>query len=251
MLALLRAMQWDKMPADLTRTRARLEAMRLAWRDRLTLLGDPDHASVPLTKLLSEDYAAECAEQILASVKKGRIPDHGLTAHAQGGTLSFSACDKHGNFAALTLTHGNGFGAQITVDGLGLTLGHGMSRFDTHPEHPNAPGPGKRPLNNMVPTIVTRGGRPIMAVGGRGGRKIPNALLEMLTQVLVEGKSFAAAMDAPRVHTEGTAALEFQKEWPAEETEALAKAGYTVKTGGSATLSAVAAENGRMLAAMR
>jgi gamma-glutamyltranspeptidase/glutathione hydrolase len=251
MLSVLRAMEWHKLPKDVARTHARLEAMRLAWRDRVTLLGDPGCADVPQAKLLSDDYARECADRILAAVKQGHILDHKLKANPQDGTLSFSACDKHGNFAALTLTHGNAFGAQITIDGLGLTLGHGMSRFDTNPAHPNAPGPGKRPLNNMVPTILTRGGTPIVAVGGRGGRRIPNALFEFLTQFLIEGKSFAASMDAPRVHTEGTAALEFQKEWPTDETAALAKCGYTVKTGGSATLSAVGIENGKMLAAMR
>ncbi|MDZ4401413.1 gamma-glutamyltransferase family protein [Prosthecobacter sp.] len=250
MLAILKAMKWDEMPIGLQRTHARIEAMRLAWRDRLTLLGDPEFVSVPQEKLLSDDYAAECAEKILTEVKAGRIIDHGIDTKTQGGTLNFSACDKHGNIAALTLTHGNGFGAQVTVEGLGLTLGHGMSRFDPRPDHPNAPGPGKRPLHNMVPCVITQNGRPVVAIGGRGGRKIPNAILEFLTQYIIEKKSFTAALAAPRLHTEGTKALEFQKAWPATETGALAKLGYQVKTGGSATLSGVAHENGKWVAGM-
>lgn len=251
MLAILRAMKWQAMPGGTRRTHARLEAMRLAWRDRLTLLGDPEFVQVPQAKLLSDEYAGACAEQILEAVKQGRIIDHGLKANPQGGTLNFSACDKHGNMAALTLTHGNSFGAQVTVEGLGLTLGHGMSRFDPRPDHPNAPGPGKRPLHNMTPTLLTRDGKPLLAVGGRGGKKIPNAMFEFLTQFLIEAKSFDAAMDAPRIHTEGTSALEFEKGWPANETDALSKLGYTVKNGTSATLSAVSLENGQMAAAMR
>ena len=251
MLALLSALDWAQMPAGLPRTHARLEAMRLAWRDRLTLLGDPDFVDVPQAKLLSADYAREGAEQIMAAVKAGRILDHALAANPQDGTLNFSACDRHGNFGALTLTHGSSFGAQVTVDGLGLTLGHGMSRFDPRPGHPNAPAPGKRPLHNMAPTLITRQGRAIVAVGGRGGRKIPNALFEFLTQYLVEQRTFEAAMEAPRVHTEGDAALDFEKAWPAAETAALPKLGYRVKTGGSATLSAVADEGGALRAAMR
>jgi gamma-glutamyltranspeptidase/glutathione hydrolase len=251
MLAILRALGWEKLPAGLARTHARLEAMRLAWRDRLTLLGDPEFAKVPQAELLSEDYARECAEKIRATVRAGKILAHIVTPRDHGGTLSFSAIDPHGNFANLTLTHGNSFGARVMVDGLGLTLGHGMSRFDPHPGHPNAPGPCKKPLHNMVPTIITRGGRPVMAVGGRGGRRIPNSMLEFLTQSIVLGAPLDAALEAPRVHTEGDAMLEFEKSWPKDEIEALAKFGYTVKTGGAATLSAVAIEGGAIRGAMR
>ena len=142
--------------------------------------------------------------------------------------------------AVITLTHGNSFGARVTVDGLGLTLGHGMSRFDPHPGHPNCPGPGKRPLHNMVPTLLLRDGRPVLAIGGRGGRKIPNALFEVLTRHVGLGESLEAALAAPRPHTEGNLNLELEAKWPVAEAEALAKLGYKVKTAGSATLSAAA-----------
>jgi gamma-glutamyltranspeptidase/glutathione hydrolase len=61
MLTLLKAMSWDRMSGDLTRAHARLEAMRLAWHDRLALLGDPEFSAVPQEKLLSDDYAGEGA----------------------------------------------------------------------------------------------------------------------------------------------------------------------------------------------
>lgn len=249
-LAILKAMKWDEMPIGIPRIHARIEAMRLAWRDRLTLLGDPDFVAVSQEKLLSAGYAAECAEKILAEVKAGRILDHGLQTQAQGGTLNFSACDRHGNIAALTLTHGNSFGAQVTLEGLGLTLGHGMSRFDPRPDHPNAPGPGKRPLHNMAPCVITANGRPVVAIGGRGGRKIPNAMLEFMTQFVVRKRPFAASLTAPRLHTEGTQVVEHQKGWPQATTEALGKLGYTMKEAGSATLSGVALENGKWQAGM-
>src|SRR6185295_13243663 len=100
--------------------------------------------------------------------------------HTDEGTVNLCAVDRQGTLVAVTLTHGGGFGAQVTVDGLGLLLGHGMSRFDPHPKHPNSPGPGKRPLNNMCPTIVTRDGRPVLAIGATGGRRIPNTMFDVL-----------------------------------------------------------------------
>jgi gamma-glutamyltranspeptidase/glutathione hydrolase len=126
-----------------------------------------------------------------------------------------------------------------------------MSRFDPRPTHANAPGPGKRPLHNMVPTIVTRNGTAVLAIGGAGGRKIPNALLEILMHFVVLGKPLAASIAAPRLHTEGDATLAFEKSWPATETYGLRQLGYLVKTGGSATMSAVARENGQLHSAQR
>jgi len=203
MLRAMQAMNWDKLPDGLSRTQAKIEAMRLAWRDRLTKLGDPEFAKVPIAQLLSDDYARESADQILAAVKAGKFLAHSVTANGQSGTIHLSAADRDGNFVALTLTHGETFGSCVMVDGLGLTLGAGMARFDPRPDHPNGPSPRKRPLHNMVPTIVTRGGQPVLAVGGAGGRMIPNALLEVLTQFVVLGQPLAASIAAPRLHTEG------------------------------------------------
>ncbi|MFO1482497.1 MAG: gamma-glutamyltransferase [Verrucomicrobiaceae bacterium] len=250
MLSILKALKWDSIKDGRERLVLRVEAMRLAWRDRLTLLGDPEADPMPQEKLLSADYAAECAEKIKAALKAGQILEPDFQTSTQGGTLNFSACDKHGNMAALTLTHGNGFGAHVTVDGLGLTLGHGMSRFDLRPDHPNAPGPRKRPLHNMTPVLITKGTQPVVAIGGRGGRRIPNAMFEFLTQHIVRHRPFGESLASPRLHTEGGKLVEHQKDWPKASIDALTAAGYTIKAGGSATLSGVATENGKWLAGM-
>jgi gamma-glutamyltranspeptidase/glutathione hydrolase len=161
--------------------------------------------------------------------------------------------DRQGNLAALTLTHGGSFGARVTVPALGLTLGHGMSRFDPHAGHPNAPGPHKRPLHNMCPTIVSKSGRPMFAVGARGGRKIPNAVTEVLLQLVARGKALPDAVAAPRLHTEGTLPVNFEKAWSASHLDALKDRGYAVTTAASATVSAVgvASEPQGFVAAMR
>ncbi|MHC4404693.1 MAG: gamma-glutamyltransferase family protein, partial [Planctomycetota bacterium] len=169
-LKLLDALDWLQMPDGPAKTHARLEAQRIAWHDRLTQFGDPDFVDVPLERFLSDGYAAEQAERVRRAAREKRRVDVGAPARNHDGTCHLSAADHAGNLVAMTLTHGGGFGAQVTVDGLGLILGHGVSRFDPTPGHPNSPGPRKRPLHNMCPTVVLAHGRPVMALGGRGGR---------------------------------------------------------------------------------
>jgi gamma-glutamyltranspeptidase/glutathione hydrolase len=228
-----------------------VEAARLAWSDRLAWLGDSHYVQVPQTRLLSQAYAEECAQRIRRAVDSGKPLVHAATERSQGGTIHLCSADKLGNFASLTLTHGGSFGAQVTVEGLGLTLGHGMSRFDPKPDHPNAPGPGKRPLNNMVPTIISRAGQATLAVGGRGGRKIPNAMLAFLASHLFDEQNLEQAIQAPRMHTEGTLNLEVENAWPEADRRRLEDFGYHVKNAASATLSAIAKEDGKLSAAMR
>jgi gamma-glutamyltranspeptidase/glutathione hydrolase len=128
-----------------------------------------------------------------------------------------------------------------------------MSRFDPHPGHPNAPGWFKRPLNNMCPTIISKNGQAMYALGARGGRKIPNAVGEVILQIVARGKNLTEAIAAPRLHTEGMLAVQFEKTWPTDQSEALKNRGYTVTTAPSATVSAAGLTNDptKFIAAMR
>jgi gamma-glutamyltranspeptidase/glutathione hydrolase len=230
-IKLLDVLDWadiDEKPAG---THTRLEAQRIAWRDRLAWFGDPDFVETPLERLLSDSYAAEQAERVRGAVREGRMVNLAAAARNQGGTCHISAADRAGNLAAITLTHGGGFGARVTVDGLGLILGHGVSRFDVDPKHPNAPGPRKRPLNNMCPTVVLKDGRPVMALGARGGRRVPNGVTNVLLEYVGRGAGMPDAVAAPRLHTEGTKAVVLQGDWPETTTSYLAAAGYSIRKG--------------------
>jgi len=236
---------WLALPDELrsqpnSRPHCIAETMRLAWRDRLTLLGDPAASAVPHAKLLSQDYAQQSATAVATAVNQGQILDHQLTANNQAGTIHISAADDQGNLIALTLTHGNSFGACVTAGGLGLTLGHGMSRFDPSPDHPNSPGPGKKPLHNIVPVIACEDSKPQFAIGGAGGRKIPNSIFSVLRPWLADNTSLDDAVAAPRIHTEGTLTLELTANSAPTDKARLETLGYTVRSGGSAVLAAQA-----------
>ena len=240
-------------PADAS-AHARLEALRLAWKDRLELFGDPEFVKVPVEKLLSADYARAQAAKVMTAVNEKKPLPLDVKKHTDDGTNNLCSVDRHGNMVAVTITHGGGFGAQVTVDGLGLTLGHGMSRFEPHPGHPNAPGPGKRPVHNMSPSIVLRNRIPVLAVGCAGGVRIPNSILDMLTQYLLRDAPMDLAVAAPRLQSTGTLDVSVEPAWPKEQADYLKQTGFKVQTGESpSVVSAVSfnPENGECRGAVR
>jgi gamma-glutamyltranspeptidase/glutathione hydrolase len=244
-LRALAALHWESSdPADPKTTHMQLEALRLAWQDRLRMLGDPDVAKVPVDRLLSPQQAEAAAARVKQAINARALIPAGSDGRPAGGTIHLSAADSDGMLSALTLTHGEAFGAQVAVAGLGLLLGHGMSRFDPRPQHPNAPGPRKRPLNNMCPTIVVRDGRPVAALGATGGRRIPSTLFAVLCELVGRKRTLPEAATAPRLHTEGDATVRFTAGWPNQVVEHLRSVGYNMQSGAaSATLQAVSRDS--------
>ncbi len=236
----LEALGWrDWNSKEFRVSHACVEALRLAWHDRLRLLGDPEQVRVPVERLLSEKYARASAgrvRQAMASGKPLPVANDGRDAK---GTIHLSAVDARGMMVALTLTHGEGLGARVTVDGLGLILGHGMSRFDPRPGHPNSPGPNKRPLHNMCPTVALRDGKPVLVLGGRGGRRIPNTVLGVLLGRIGQKQTLGQALAAPRMHTDGSREVLLEAGWPAEEVKRLGEIGFVVKRGPGAVVHAI------------
>ena len=89
----------------------------------------------------------------------------------------------------------------------------------------------------MCPTIVTRDGRPFLAVGGAGGRKIPNAVLDLLLGVTMQGLSPREALDAPRCHTIGDDDVTLEARWNDRDADYLKSIGYRIHREPSAFVS--------------
>jgi gamma-glutamyltranspeptidase/glutathione hydrolase len=242
----LEALDWKALPKDgPLRTQAMVEALRIAWGDRLALFGDPEFVKVPVERLLSKKHAEQSAEKIKTALAEKRPVPVGSDGRTAGGTINLSAADTGGTMVAVTLTHGESFGARVTVKGLGLLLGHGMSRFDPVPGRLNSIAPGKRPLNNMCPSVVSKNGKPILAIGGTGGRRIPNAILQVLLHFLGEGRTIDDAVQAPRIHTEGNLDLRIEPGYAKTDVDYLKKIGYTIKAPLNSFVSAVQLEAGK------
>jgi len=188
-----------------------IEAMRHAYVDRNSLLGDPDFVKNPLDRLLDKAYAAKIRAAIdpqratpSASLKPGVAP------HEGSNTTHYSIVDRQGNAVAVTYTLNEWFGAKVTAAGTGVLLNNEMDDFTVKPGVPNLYGlvqgelnaiaPGKRPLSSMSPTIVSKDGAPVLVVGTPGGSRIITAVLHTLINMIDHGMNVQEAVDAPRFH---------------------------------------------------
>ena len=253
-LSTLKALVWEKFdPKEPTTAQAKVEALRIAWTDRFHFLGDPKFVDVPIQKLLSVKMAEQSAQRVRTAIEKKKPVEGSSDGRSAGGTIHLTAVDSSGFTVALTFTHGENFGAQVTVDGLGLVLGHGVSRFDPRPNRANSIAPGKRPLHNMCQTVVMKDGNPVLALGATGGRRIPNTVFDVLAYRIGAGLPLAEAVKSPRLHTDGDPVVTLEAAWPAAVGEHLKAIGYTVKTGGAANLNAIErdAKTGELTAAAR
>lgn len=122
-------------------------------------------------------------------------------------TTHMNAVDRDRTMVALTQTLGQGFGSGFVAKGTGVMLLDTMTWFDPVPGHPNSIAPGKRVLWAGSPTLLVRAGRPFLAVGAPGGRKIMSAVTQTISNVVDFGDGPQDAVNRPRVHDEGEGLL--------------------------------------------
>ena len=205
------------------------EAAKRAWQDRAKYLGDPDATAMPIDRLLSEETARATAAQIREG---GVFGDDGQIAAEPAHTVNVVAADFAGNVVSMTATQGGLYGSTVVIDGLGLVMGHGMSRFDLVEGSPNAPAAGKRMFHNMAPMLVLgRDGRARAAVGLPGGRKIVTVTAQLVVSVLDFSANPAAAIAAGRVHVEADEPVAVSASVPEAIIEDLKGMGHTVRAG--------------------
>jgi gamma-glutamyltranspeptidase/glutathione hydrolase len=191
-----------------------VEAMKRAYADRALFLGDPDTVKVPVAKLIAKDYAGQWRATIdperatpAADIRAGGAVDH--EGH---NTTHFSIVDKFGNAVSNTYTLNFSFGVGLVGEGTGIILNNELDDFAVKPDAPNAygligyaanePGPGKRPLSSMTPTVVLKDGKPFLVTGSPGGSRIITTVLQVVVNVIDRGMDIASAVSAPRIHNQ-------------------------------------------------
>jgi gamma-glutamyltranspeptidase/glutathione hydrolase len=189
-----------------------IEAMKPAYADRAEFLGDPAFVKVPVAGLISKRYAD--GQRATIDPERARpaqaIRAGNPAAHEGDNTTHYSVVDREGNAVANTYTLNFSYGLGLVAEGTGILLNNELDDFAAKAGVPNAyglvggdanaPGPGKRPLSSMSPTIVLRDGRVFLVTGTPGGSRIITMVLQVILNVIDHQMNVAEAITAPRIH---------------------------------------------------
>jgi gamma-glutamyltranspeptidase/glutathione hydrolase len=218
------------------------ETMKRAYADRALFMGDPDSVTVPVAGLTSKAYAAKLRAGIDPTRARPSSDIRlGEPAPAEGqNTTHFSVIDRDGIAVSNTYTLNLSYGVGLVAEGTGVLLNNELDDFAAKPMTPNAyglvgfdanaPGPGKRPLSSMTPTIVLKDGKPVLITGSPGGSRIITAVLNTIVNVIDFRMAVAQAVTAPRVHHQWLPDKLFvEPGLPADTIAALQARGHTVE----------------------
>ncbi len=143
-------------------------------------------------------------------------------ARDPGCTTHLAVVDRAGTMVSLTQTLLSLFGSKVVSPQTGILLNNGIMWFDPRPGRPNSMAPGKRPLANMCPVIATRHGKPWLALGASGGRRILPAVLQIASMLIDGGLDLETAFHEPRIDVSGEPHVTADRRLPPDVLAALA-----------------------------
>jgi gamma-glutamyltranspeptidase/glutathione hydrolase len=194
------------------------ESIKLAYADRDHFYGDPDFVKVPGQQLLSAEYATvrralidpkrastehRPGDPIRNAPRLGVTPPQltGVPAREPGDTTAIQVADRAGNLFSATPSSGWLLGGAFVAGDTGVPMSNRMQAFRLDPASPNVLAGGKRPRTTLTPTIVTKDGKPFLAIGTPGGDSQDQQILLVLLNIIDFGLDVQAAIEAPRVNS--------------------------------------------------
>ena len=197
------------------------EALKLALADRDRYYGDPDFVKIPMSELLSQDYAAlrrplidkqraSLAQQpgdplnmkaVLANATQ-RISQASSVPEIEraNDTTCVNVIDKDGNL--FSATPSGAWLPAVVAGETGVLMGQRLQSALTDANSPNVVAPGKRPRITLTPTLVLKNGEPFMVLSTPGGDNQDQALLQVLLNIIEFGMNPQEAVEAPRFDTQ-------------------------------------------------
>ena len=219
---------------------AMIEAKKLAWADRAKFYADPAFSKIPLTQLISKEYAAE-RRKLINPDEAARKVAPGNPVLGKGDTIYMCTADNDGNMVSLIQSNYRGMGSGVVVPGLGFMFQDRGELFSMEPGHANVYAPGKRPFHTIIPGFVMKDGKPWEAFGVMGGGMQPQGHVQVLTNQIDFGLTVQEAGDASRWQHEGDneptgdrmtergGYLELESGIPYETARELMKKGHEVR----------------------
>ena len=203
-----------------------IEAKKMAFSDRDSLVVDPAFADIPLDRLLSKSYAEQCRKTIHGERTGESLPQAGKDRYSD--TVYVAAVDEHRNAVSFISSLFLPFGSGKVVDRTGIILQNRGSSFSLDPQHPNRLEPHKRPLHTIIPGMVFKDGQFLMCFGVMGGDMQPQGHTQLLVNLIDFNMNLQEAVDAPRVrHIDGQGVY-FEKGIPESVVLKLQEKGHHV-----------------------
>jgi gamma-glutamyltranspeptidase/glutathione hydrolase len=172
-----------------------VEATKLAFGDRDRWLADPEHAVVPVRRLLDPAYLAERSRRIRMDRAAPGPAESGVD---RGDTIACVTADAAGNCVSLIQSLYHEWGSGVIAGETGVVLQNRGAGFTLDAGHPNALAPGKRPFHTLTPFMYLRDGKPLLVAGTMGGEGQPQTLVALTTRIVDLGLDVQSAVEAPR-----------------------------------------------------
>lgn len=248
------------------------EAAKLAFADRDKYLGDMDFIKIPYPGLLSKDYARERRKLIDAGhasleLRPGTAEKYvpgmqpldrpldyqvGGDADHEGDTSYIAVIDKDRNLVSFTPSLHTGFGTGVVMGELGFSFNCRGDYYSLMPGNANALAPGKRPRSTLQSTVVTKDGKPLMAMGSPGADDQCLRTMQTFLNLVEFGMNVQQAIEAPRWTTRALPSSPFphvmypgdlglEERIPAAVRKELAAKGHKVRVTGPWSLGAIGA----------
>jgi gamma-glutamyltranspeptidase/glutathione hydrolase len=199
------------------------EVGRQTFADRDCFVGDPRTGAFPVAELLSDERAEKTRARVslagrIADLTPVPLPDHRDTAF-------LAVIDQDRNTVSLINSIFDDFGCGIVSPKSGVIFHNRASGFVLERGHPNAIGPRKRPLNTIIPALLTRDGKAVMPFGVTGGHYQPFGQIEIMTNILDYGMGVQESIDQPRIFARGDQ-FDVEGTVPAATIDGLRKLGH-------------------------
>lgn len=241
-LTIMKVLEEDRFGGGPLRTAENLDRIGRVWRLAQPLVsaavGDDESSHFRVARLLAPDSISELRRKSgepTAAPRKAAWLDEPFSESLMAATTHFAVVDAQGNVVCATQSQSLHFGAGVVPPGTGVVMNDSMSNFGyTDSKHPNFIAPGRRPRSTISPTIVLRGGKPVLAIGIPGAARIPTAMVQGLLDRLALDRPLAEAIGDTRVHyaaagsRQESEAFEAERSLPAATVEALKAKGWRV-----------------------
>jgi len=183
-----------------------IEAKKLAYADLAKYVGDADHLTMPVSRMLSDKFINERRSHI--DPKKAQTRVDAGPALTSSETIYLSVTDREGNMVSFINSLFDEFGSGVVVPGTGFALHDRGAGFSLEQGLPNTVAPGKRPFHTLIPGFVTKpsatpaadgaGDEPYMTFGLMGGAMQAQGHAQFIINLLVFGMDVQQAQDVAR-----------------------------------------------------